>query len=76
MVLLNSNLSIYFWNVIFETLRRTDETDNPSLVIISPWMSDIEIENSRWSPGALESLRENLGWSEVSIDLVMFYLQQ
>lgn len=63
MVLLNSNLSILFWNVIFETLRRKDETENPSLVIISPWMSDIEIENSRWSPGALESLRESLGWN-------------
>jgi len=62
MVFLHSNLSIMFWNVIFETLRRRDEVSNPKLVLISPWMSDIEVENSRWSSGALESLRQSLDW--------------
>jgi len=62
MVFLNSNLSIMFWNVIFETLRRREEINEPKLVLISPWMSDIEIENSRWSAGALESLRQSLNW--------------
>jgi hypothetical protein len=63
MVKLHSNLSIMFWNIIFETIRRKNEVDNPKLILISPWMSDIEIDNSRWSSGALQALTESIEWN-------------